>query len=140
MSSESSLFWDDLARDLEDPDFLREYIVASVRIVTVDRIINALNDAREDAGLTKADLARAINAEPAVIRRLFTGAHGNPTLSTISEVAAALGLRVTVEPLPAAEQKVVTRPLREGRPGNSRVLARRLGTMRSGTNREDVPA
>ena len=27
-------FWDDLARDLEDPEFLREYVAASTRIAT----------------------------------------------------------------------------------------------------------
>jgi transcriptional regulator with XRE-family HTH domain len=123
MSTKQRLFWDDLARDLEDPEFLREYVVESVRIDTVDRIVNALDQAREAAGLTKADLARSISAEPASIRRLFTGVHGNPTLSTLSEVAAALGLRITLEPLPPAERKVVTKPLREGKPGNARDLA-----------------
>lgn len=38
--TEQGLFWDDLARDLEDPEFLREYVVESVRIATVDRIVN----------------------------------------------------------------------------------------------------
>jgi len=139
MSTEQSLFWDDLARDLEDPEFLRDYIVESVRISTIDRVVNALDEAREAAGLSKADVARAISAEPASIRRLFTGAHGNPTLSTVSEVAAALGLRITVEPLPAAEKKVVTKPLREGKSKNTRVLAQNLGAMRAG-KRKAVPA
>jgi len=139
MSSEHSLFWDDLVHDLGNPEFLREYIVESVRIATVDRIVNALDEARQAAGLNKAELARAISAEPASIRRLFTGAQGNPTLSTISEVAAALGLRITVEPLPAAERKVVTKPLREGKTSNARVLAENLVAMRSGRKRP-VPA
>ncbi len=29
MDAEPSLFWDDLARDLEDPRFLREYVAES---------------------------------------------------------------------------------------------------------------
>lgn len=29
-------FWDDLARDLEDPEFLREYVAESMRIATID--------------------------------------------------------------------------------------------------------
>lgn len=131
MSTEQSLFWDDLSRDLEDPEFLREYVMESVRIATVDRIVNALDDAREAAGLSKAGLARSISAEPASIRRLFTGAQANPTLSTISEVAAALGLRITVEPLPPAERKVITKPLREGKPGNARDLAAHHAAIRS---------
>lgn len=88
-------FWDDLARDLEDPEFLREYVVESVRIDTIDTIVNALDGAREAAGLTKAELARAIQKEPATIRRLLSSDNSNPTLGTLAEVAAALGLRIT---------------------------------------------
>lgn len=139
MSAKQSVFWDDLSQDLEDPEFLREYVVESVRIATVDRIVNALDEAREAAGLSKADLARSISVQPASIRRLFTGAQANPTLSTISEVAAALGLRITVEPLPPAEREVVTKPLREGKPGNARDLAAHHAAMRSGRKRP-VPA
>jgi len=69
-----SVFWDDLAGDLEDPDFLRGYITESVRIATVDAVIKALDEARTSEGLTKAELARAIGAEPATVRRLFAAA------------------------------------------------------------------
>lgn len=94
----AGLFRDDLATKLRDPEFAREYELASVRVTTVDAIINALDDARRAAGLSKAALARAIGAEPATIRRLFTAGASNPTLGTIATVAAALGLRVVVEP------------------------------------------
>lgn len=140
MSSERVMFWEDLARDLEDPEFLREFIAESVRVATVDRIVNSLDEARQDAGLTKADLARAVGAEPASVRRFFTGAHGNPNLGTVSELAAALGLRITLEPLPAAEKKVVTKPLREGGTGDSRLVAERVGAMRSGKKPRSIPA
>lgn len=36
-----------------------------------DEIVNALDDAREAAGLSNAELARAIQVEPATIRRLL---------------------------------------------------------------------
>jgi len=81
--------------------------------------------------MTKADLARAISAEPAVVRRLFSGGHMNPTLGTVAEVAAALGMRVTVERLPAAERKVVTDPLVKGRSTNTGRLAEHLTAMRT---------
>jgi DNA-binding phage protein len=112
-------FWEDLAGDLEDPEFLREYITESVRIATVDAIINALDEARVSAGMSKADLARAIGAEPATVRRLFSASGSNPTLGTLAQVAAALGLRISIEPLAAAERKAVTTPLREGRASRS---------------------
>lgn len=59
----ASAFWDDLALDLEDPEFLRECVVESVRIATLDEVVNALDDSHEAAGLSKAELARAIRVE-----------------------------------------------------------------------------
>lgn len=111
----TGLFYQDLERDLEDPQFLRAFVTEAVRIATIDAIINALDDARLAEGLTKAALARAIGAEPAIIRRLFSNPGANPTLGTIAEVAAALGLRISVEPLPPEELESVTEPLRAGR-------------------------
>lgn len=123
-------FWDDLVQDLKDPEFLREYVVESIRIATIDNIVNALDDAREAAGLTKANLARAISADPATMRRLFSGNASNPTLGTLAEVAAALGMRVTLEPLPNSERLKVTQPLLEGRAANTSELAKHLEKIR----------
>jgi transcriptional regulator with XRE-family HTH domain len=125
-----SQFWDDLAKDLDDPEFLREYVRESVRIATIDDLVNELDEAREAAGLSKADLARAISAEPAVVRRLFSAEHVNPTVETIAAVAAALGMRLTLEPLPEPERDQITRPLREGRVADSRALAKHASEMR----------
>lgn len=43
----ASAFGDDLAHDLDDPDFLREFVIESVRIATIDEVVNAPDDARE---------------------------------------------------------------------------------------------
>lgn len=126
----NSAFWDDLFRDLQDPEFLREYVVESMRISTIDTVVNALDAAREAAGLSKAELARAIQVEPATIRRLFASDRSNPTLGTLAEVAAALGMRVTLEPLPKGEQALVTKPLLEGRAADPRKLAQHLDRLR----------
>jgi DNA-binding phage protein len=136
METTKSVFWDDLARDLEDPEFLREYLVESVRISTIDQVVNALNDAREAAGLSKAALARAISAEPAAMRRLFSAGQVNPTLGTLAEVAAALGMRITVEPLALAEREQVTTALLEGRSADTQTLAEHLAEMRTSRRRE----
>lgn len=126
----SDLFWDDLAEDLGDPVFLREYVRESVRIATVDAIMNALDDARLAAGLSKAELARAIGAEPATIRRLFAAGNTvpNPTLGTLVDVAAALGLRIALEPLSGDEQAVVTEPLRSGKA--AKTIIEKLAALR----------
>jgi transcriptional regulator with XRE-family HTH domain len=85
-----------------------------VRIATIDHVINALDDAREVAGLSKTDIARAINSNPATIRRMLSSVRANPTLGTLAEVAAVLVLRITVEPMAEDEQKAITQPLRTG--------------------------
>jgi DNA-binding phage protein len=140
VDAERSVFWDDLAQDLEDPQFLREYVAQSIRIATIDRIVNELDGARETAGLSKAGLARAISSEPATVRRLFSAGHVNPTLGTLAEVAAALGMRIVLEPLDADDRKRITRPLIEGSTDDPRILARRLEAMRRTPDAESATA
>jgi DNA-binding phage protein len=132
-----SLFWDDLAEDLEDPDFLRDYVRESIRISTIDQIVTDLNTARLSAKLSKAALARAINAEPAVVRRLFSAGHVNPTLGTLAEVAAALGLRVTLEPLPVTDRDHITKSLVNGQTARPLAVAKHVSRMRK-PKREQV--
>src|ERR1019366_5841240 len=129
MDAERSVFWDDLARDLKDPQFLRDYVTESIRIATIDRIVNELDAARDAAGLSKAELARAISTEPATVRRLFSAGHVNPTLGTLAEVAAALGMRLILEPLNSTEQREITEPLRRGSAGDPLALGRHLDTL-----------
>ncbi|MGW4521118.1 helix-turn-helix domain-containing protein [Amycolatopsis sp. NPDC004378] len=114
MSTLRSRFWDDLVEDLRDPELLRAYIVESVRIETIDRLINMLDQAREADDLSKAELARSISETPSVVRRLLSAGQRNPTIGTLAEVAAALGMKITLEPLDADEQACVTAPLRMG--------------------------
>jgi transcriptional regulator with XRE-family HTH domain len=140
MDAGRSVFWDDLARDLKDPRFLREYVAQSIRIATIDRIVNELDGAREAAGLSKAELARAINSEPATVRRLFSAGHVNPTLGTLAEVAAALGMRVVLEPLEADDREHITGPLLEGSTDDPQALARRLDVMRRRPDTESATA
>lgn len=130
MDTGRSVFWEDLARDLQDPEFLRKYVAESVRIATIDRIVNGLDAARKVAGLSKAELARAINSEPAAVRRLFSAGHVNPTLGTLAEVAASLGMRVVLEPLEDSERHEITESLLRGSTDDPRGLAGRLSTMR----------
>jgi transcriptional regulator with XRE-family HTH domain len=132
MGTGRSVFWDDLASDLDDPEFLREYVAESIRIATIDRIVNQLDTARAAAGLTKSRLAHAINSEPATVRRLFSSGHVNPTLGTLAEIAAALGMRVVLEPLGARDQEEITRPLIEGSTDNPQALAARIYELRNG--------
>jgi DNA-binding phage protein len=130
MSSRST-YWDDLAEDLKNPTFLRAYITESLRVETIDRLVHDLDEAREALGLTKAELARAISAEPAVVRRLLSPGHRNPTIGTLAEVAAALGLKVELVPMADEERRRVSEPLRSGVSHDPGALARSFGAVRA---------
>lgn len=107
MSKRNSVYWEDLVEDLKDPEFLREYVLESLRIHSIDSIINQLDEAREAAGLSKADLARVISAQPSTVRRLLgTTTASNPTLGTVSEVAASLGMQLALVPIPDSEASI----------------------------------
>ncbi|HRQ01181.1 MAG TPA: helix-turn-helix transcriptional regulator [Terrimesophilobacter sp.] len=106
-----SEFWRDLESDLTNPEFAREFAAESIRIATIDTLVNQLDEARETAGLSKAALARAIGVDPAVIRRLLSAPSVNPTLGMLAEVAAALGFRVRLEPMDAEDRAKITEPM-----------------------------
>ncbi|MDP2663177.1 MAG: helix-turn-helix transcriptional regulator [Dehalococcoidia bacterium] len=67
-----------------------------------------IDDERQRAGLSKAELARRIGMTPSVVRRLFSSKSSNPTLGTVINMAGALGLEVELK---RARQD-------EGKPGN----------------------
>jgi DNA-binding phage protein len=95
-----------LARRLEeDAEFRAEYERASQEVAAIDTIVHMLDDLREAHGLSKADLARAIDKNPASIRRLLTS-RGNPELRTVVAIAAALDAEVKIVPRGGAKAKL----------------------------------
>jgi DNA-binding phage protein len=100
-----------LADRLHDPEFARHYAAESARIAVIDAVVNELDELREKAGLSKAQLARAIGSEPSAVRRLLSAQTVNPTLGTVAELAAALGMKVTLEPMSNDERKRITEPM-----------------------------
>jgi len=77
--------------------FASEYRDARAEIGATDTLIRALDAARKNAGLSKAELARRMDAKPEILRRLFT-AKGNPTMSTVLKVVAALDCHLELAP------------------------------------------
>ena len=86
-----------LASRMEDPEFRAEYERARREIDQVDAVIRELDQLREEAGLTKAELARHIGRDPSSIRRLFT-AKANPELMLVASIADDLGAEIRVVP------------------------------------------
>ena len=85
-----------LARRLdEDPEFRAEFERQRREIAQIDAVVRQLDELREEAGMSKAELARAIGKEPSSVRRFFT-ADVNPELKTVAALADVLGARVEV--------------------------------------------
>jgi transcriptional regulator with XRE-family HTH domain len=59
-------------------------------------VTNKLTEALEEAGVTKSELAKRIERSPGLISQVFGGGR-NLTLRTISDIAAALSLRPTLQ-------------------------------------------
>jgi transcriptional regulator with XRE-family HTH domain len=105
------------------PSFAESYTDARAAVDAIDSVVRALDAARQKCGLTKAELAGAIDARPEVVRRLFTTKTPNPTLSTIIRLAAAVGYRV--ELVRDARPKKARRPLTKQRGGQESTLGAR---------------
>jgi len=87
-----------LARRLrEDPEFRAEFERQRREIAAIDAIVNTLDALRQQHGISKAELARAIDKNPSSIRRLLTAA-GNPELRTVVALAEALEADVRIVP------------------------------------------
>jgi len=87
-----------LARRLEeDPEFRAEFERQRRQIAQIDAVVRQLDELREKAGMSKAELARAIGREPSAIRRFFT-ADVNPELKTVAAIADVLDAKVEVVP------------------------------------------
>jgi DNA-binding phage protein len=87
-----------IAKRLLDPDFATAYEDARRRIDDVDRIVQSFEGQRIALGLSKAELARRVGVRPEAIRRLLSGHHANPTLSTVVSLASALELDIVAVP------------------------------------------
>ena len=98
-----------LARRLEDPGFQAEYERQRREIGSIDSIVRMLDELREQHGLSKADLARAIDKNPASVRRLLT-APGNPELRTVVAIAEALDAEVQIVPRKRTRSKTHQAP------------------------------
>jgi len=92
-----------LAARMRDPEFRAEYERARREIGQVDAVIQQLDQLREAAGLSKAELARHIGRDPSSIRRLFT-AKSNPELLLVASIAQDLDADLRVVPRKGGRQ------------------------------------
>jgi len=85
-------------QQMKDPAFASSYREARAVIDSTDALVRTLDKTRLLAGVSKADLARQIDARPEVVRRLFTRDDANPTLATVLKLVDALGFHLELVP------------------------------------------
>jgi DNA-binding XRE family transcriptional regulator len=86
------------ARKLAEPAAQERYDRTRRTVAAIRETLMRVDDERARAGLTKAELARRLGANPATMRRLLSSGQRNPTLKTVLEICDVLGLEVTVAP------------------------------------------
>jgi DNA-binding phage protein len=79
---------------MQDRDFASAYKEARAEVHAVDGLMRQLDEARQRAKLSKADLARRASTPQESVRRLLTAKRTNPSLQTVVRLARAVGLRV----------------------------------------------
>jgi DNA-binding XRE family transcriptional regulator len=85
---------------LADDDTRAEYERARSEIEQIDAVLRSLDELREDAGMSKAELARRVGRNPASIRRLFTAEQARPELPLIISIANALDASIEIKRRP----------------------------------------
>ena|SRR5437773_10315021 len=98
MSQRKTAFDRDFERNMQDPEFRTAYERTRSRIDAIDEVVRALDAARAEQAIPKAELARRMGVQAEAIRRLFSAERPNPTMKTVVAAADALGLRVKVVP------------------------------------------
>lgn len=88
------------APTLADPERRARYERTKATVVATRRWLQMIDQAREEAGLSKAALAQRVGMEPSAVRRLFTSARSNPKLGTIVALMLALDIDWSLKPRP----------------------------------------
>jgi len=100
-----------LKTEMDNPEFAAEYRRARAELAQVNAVVGQLDALREEAGMSKAELARRIGKTDSSVRRLFS-AEVNPELRTLAAIAQALGTEIQVKPVrsrKSASASVTTR-------------------------------
>jgi predicted nucleotidyltransferase/DNA-binding phage protein len=128
-----------------DPEFQAEYDRTRQELAQVNAVMQALDSLRVDVGMSKAQLAREIGRNDAVVRRLFT-AEVNPELRTVAAIAAALGAEIHIVSRHTARARRGERAAASGSRSTSHARARRrpivdgkMRTMTVTSSRPDTP-
>ena len=94
-------------RMVKTPELREQYERTKRTIASTRQVLMEIDDERQRAGLSKAELARRIGMTPSVVRRLFSSKCSNPALGTVISMAGALGLEIELKPAKHSEDTPV---------------------------------
>jgi DNA-binding phage protein len=77
-----------------ESDCRTAYREARRHIERIDCLVRALDDRREELGMSQAELARRTQLAPDLVRRLLTVSGLNPPIGTLTAIADALHLEL----------------------------------------------
>ena len=80
----------------ELPDLIERHHERMAALDQVDMLLKQLRAAREDKGLSLADLTELTGMDRSALSKLETGQRANPTVDTLVRYAEAVGKRLVV--------------------------------------------
>jgi ribosome-binding protein aMBF1 (putative translation factor) len=86
-----------LNEQLSDPEFKEGFERKLANLKSFVELMRAMDRAREERHLSKAEVAHRMGRHPSAVSRLLSGDGPNPTLQTITELAEALDLSVSIQ-------------------------------------------
>ena len=113
---------DDAARKLllRSDDERQAHAMAVQALVARNALLTALEAARAEQGLTKAELASRAGLEASSVRRLLTSKTANPTTENAFRLMAAMGIKLEAT-LPTGERiELVESPAATSRRSSAR--------------------
>jgi DNA-binding phage protein len=105
-------------KQMKEPSFAAGYAKERAVIAEIDALVQQLDKARVDLGLTKGELARRAQKLPAYVRRLLLAKGSNPTLRSTVELARHLGLRLKLVPIQTGRRTLRTLAAKRASPGH----------------------
>lgn len=106
------VFDSDLARDLENAEFARIYALKLAKINAIADILDAIEAAREEKHISKAEIGRRIDRKPSAVSRLLNGTEQNPTWDTLVDLAYAVDLELEVKVKKAPRRRTAPEPVK----------------------------
>jgi len=93
----------DIAKDLQDKDFRREYEALEPKYALIRELLSA----RRDSGMTQEAVALKIGTTKSAISRLESGSKHAPSIATLRRYAEAVGCELEIKLKPKQQSQKI---------------------------------